>query len=69
MASFDDGQSADYSERVTWTSDDLSTVGVDNREGFKGTIYGNDVGVATIKCEGPDTGIDTTRQITVTQEP
>jgi len=67
QGTFDNGEIAVYTDRVTWSSDDPGVATVSNAEGTEGEVTGVSVGTTTIRAVDPATAISETRDVSVTQ--
>ena len=57
----------DYTERVTWSSDNEDFATVSNDAGTQGQVTGVSVGSVTIRAKDPNTSIETNTRVNVTQ--
>jgi len=68
MGTFDDTTQFDYTDLVTWSSDDVGIATVSNADGTKGQVTGVSVGTAEITVTDPATGINASQGVPVVQE-
>jgi hypothetical protein len=58
IATFENGATKNYTQRVDWTSSKSNVASVSNVDGERGKITGNGPGTATIRVHDPVSGVD-----------
>jgi hypothetical protein len=64
---FTNGDQSDYTDRVTWSTDDTDIATVSNAEGTKGQVTGVSVGTTTIRALDPISNVEDTDGLSVSQ--
>jgi uncharacterized protein YjdB len=64
---FTNGDQSDYTDQVTWSTDDPGVATVSNAEGTKGEVTGVSVGTTVIRAVDPVSSVSTASGITVSQ--
>jgi hypothetical protein len=58
IATFENGATKNYTQKVDWTSNKSNVASVSNVDGERGKVTGNGPGTATIRAHDPVSGVD-----------